>query len=63
MNEIEAVWYCGYCGEENTAVVDPSAGSEQQYTEDCAVCCHPNLLHIEVDADTEQVDIEAEYEE
>ncbi len=60
--EIEATWYCGYCGEENSSMVDITAGDEQTYVEDCAVCCNPNTLHIVVDPDNEDVDIEAEYE-
>ncbi|MCC6485719.1 MAG: CPXCG motif-containing cysteine-rich protein [Armatimonadetes bacterium] len=60
--EIEATWYCGYCGEENSSVVDITAGDEQTFVEDCSVCCNPNTLHIAVDRDNEDVDIEAEYE-
>jgi hypothetical protein len=40
---------CPYCGAGFTVVVDLSAGS-QQYIEDCAVCCRPVLLGIEIDA-------------
>lgn len=43
-------------------MVDITAGDEQTYVEDCAVCCNPNTLHIVVDPDNEDVDIEAEYE-
>lgn len=32
---------CPYCGEENTILIDESAGEEQQYVEDCQVCCKP----------------------
>jgi transposase-like protein len=32
---------CPYCGEENTIEIDESAGEEQQYVEDCQVCCKP----------------------
>jgi hypothetical protein len=31
---------CPYCGEPLQLLVDSSAG-EQQYVEDCAVCCRP----------------------
>ena len=53
---------CGYCGEVVETTVDPSAGSSQRYVEDCAVCCHPNVLHVTVDPDTDEVDIQAEFE-
>lgn len=41
------------CGEENDLFVDPSGGRRQQFTEDCAVCCRPNLITITVDDDGE----------
>lgn len=34
---------CPYCGENNTLTVDDSAG-DQQYIEDCTVCCRP--IHV-----------------
>jgi transcription elongation factor Elf1 len=40
---------CPYCGEEFEISADCSAGS-QQYVEDCAVCCQPIDISIEVDA-------------
>ena len=45
----EARYICDSCGEEIMIPLDPSAGSSQQYVEDCPVCCHPNVLSIEVD--------------
>ncbi len=39
---------CASCGEENETVVDITAGARQLYTEDCAVCCRPNLLSVEI---------------
>lgn len=32
---------CPYCGETLTIVIDLSAGAQQQYIEDCHVCCRP----------------------
>ena len=29
--------------------IDLSAGTEQEYVEDCPVCCRPNVVHVEVD--------------
>jgi len=37
---------CAYCGESNSTFVDPSQGGEQNYIEDCQVCCRPNRLHV-----------------
>ena len=45
---IPATIDCPYCGESFESSVDLSAGS-QQYVEDCAVCCRPIVLSIEVE--------------
>ena len=37
--QISAEYTCGYCGEVVETTVDASAGSQQSYVEDCAVCC------------------------
>ena len=50
MND-EASYECSSCGEEIVFPIDLSAGSEQEYVEDCPVCCHPNLIRVEVDDD------------
>ena len=36
---------CPYCWELITVLVDPSL-AEQEYVEDCQVCCRPILLHV-----------------
>jgi len=51
--EAEATYVCDLCGEEIVVPVDLSAGSHQDYIEDCPVCCHPMRLHIDVDGDGE----------
>ena len=56
-----ASYYCAYCGTVNETLVDPSGGARQTYTEDCAVCCRPNVLHISIAADGE-ITIAAEFE-
>lgn len=45
-------WYCDVCGEQNETLLDLTGGFHQQYTEDCAVCCHPNLITLNVDPET-----------
>lgn len=48
----EASYTCPTCGESIVIPLDPSAGDEQGYVEDCPVCCNPNLIHVEfLDAD------------
>ena len=41
---------CPYCGETITILVDDSL-PQQNYVEDCQVCCRPILLNVTVDAD------------
>ena len=41
---------CPYCGETITILVDDSL-PEQQYIEDCQVCCRPIVMNVTVDAD------------
>jgi hypothetical protein len=53
---------CAGCGEWNETVVDRSAGSSQNYIEDCQVCCRPNVLRISYVADLETFLIQAELE-
>jgi len=41
--------------------VDISAGSHQDYVEDCPVCCHPMSLHVDISPDGE-AHMEGEHE-
>ena len=36
---------CPYCGERNTVFIDCSE-SEQEYIEDCQVCCRPIRFNV-----------------
>ncbi len=47
----EAEYVCDSCGETIVIPLDISAGMEQEYVEDCPVCCHPNLIRVRFDAD------------
>ena len=47
---------CPYCGESFSTQVDVSSGS-QRYVEDCAVCCRPIEIAIEVGDDDELIAI------
>ena len=51
MTEAEASYFCSACGEEIVVPVDLTAGEEQEYVEDCPVCCRPHLLRVSVDED------------
>jgi hypothetical protein len=47
--ETEAIVYCPHCGEANEIALDPGSGSEQEYVEDCQVCCRPWLMYVKYD--------------
>ncbi len=47
----EACYTCDACGEEIVVPIDVSAGSSQEYVEDCPVCCRANIVHVEIDDD------------
>jgi hypothetical protein len=49
----DATYICGACGEEIVVPIDFSQGEEQEYVEDCPVCCQANVIHVEIDADGE----------
>ena len=49
MND-EATYICPACGEEIVIPLDQSAGVEQEYVEDCPVCCRPNVIRVLFDA-------------
>jgi Cysteine-rich CPXCG len=42
---------CPYCGEHIEILLDPSAGDEQSYIEDCQVCCSPISIDVRIDED------------
>lgn len=56
-------YICAVCGEEIETVVDESQGFEQEYIEDCAICCRPNVLRVRIDPSDGEITIEAVYEE
>ncbi len=59
-----AEWHCAACGQPNETLADLGAGFEQEYVEDCAVCCRPNLITLLIDEDTLIISLrnELEYE-
>jgi len=53
---------CVFCGEANDLLADPSGGRRQTFTEDCAVCCRPNLITLVLDGDDVRLDVVQEYD-
>jgi hypothetical protein len=47
----EASYVCDSCGGEIVVPIDLSAGTSQEYVEDCPVCCRPDVVHVEVEED------------
>jgi hypothetical protein len=58
--ELQQSFICAYCGVENDLFVDPEGGTRQILTEDCSVCCRPNVLTIRIEG--EHIFIDAEFE-
>ena len=53
---------CPYCGERIELLVDDSAG-DQNYIEDCQVCCRPIQVAVALDAEgVASIDVRAEHE-
>ena len=42
---------CPYCGESVEITLDPGSGSQQEYIEDCYVCCRPWHVSVVYDSD------------
>jgi len=42
---------CPYCGEPAEIALDPAGGEEQEYVEDCPVCCRPWRVNVWYDGD------------
>jgi hypothetical protein len=57
-----AEYTCAFCGETNMTFVDFSAGMQQSYVEDCQVCCQPNVLYVQIDEETLDIEISSEPE-
>jgi hypothetical protein len=54
---------CAFCGEENSLLIDPHGRRRYTLTEDCQVCCRPNLIAVSFDADGAMtLDVTPEYD-
>ena len=48
--ENTSIVQCPYCGEDFVITFDPEY-RQQVFIDDCAVCCQPSTIHIELDDD------------
>ena len=46
-----ALVHCPWCGEVNEIALDSGGGVEQDYVEDCQVCCRPWRVRVHYGAD------------
>lgn len=49
--DVDGEVICPYCGEAIAVALDPGSGREQDYIEDCAVCCRPWRVRVEYGPD------------
>jgi len=48
--DTEGTVMCPYCGEPNEIAIDAGGGTNQDYVEDCQVCCRPWRVTVVYDA-------------
>lgn len=53
---------CPYCGERFETALDCSAG-DQEYVEDCQICCRPIVFTVMAGADGELLSVEVRRED
>ena len=47
-------WICQYCGEENEIWLDLTVLENQDFIEDCDLCCRPNRILVKHDNQYEE---------
>ena len=48
--DMDALVTCPYCGQPVEITLDPGSGDDQEYVEDCEVCCQPWRVSVTYDA-------------
>ncbi len=61
LEQSEKIIQCPYCWESISVLVDCSV-EEQEYIEDCQVCCRPITFRVSVDLENIQIDALSEDE-
>ena len=44
----DGIYSCTFCGKEIAVPIRLTAGTKQEYVDDCPKCSHPNLIHVEI---------------
>jgi hypothetical protein len=47
--DMDALVTCPYCGAPVEMTLDPGSGDDQEYVEDCEVCCQPWRVSVTYD--------------
>ena len=50
---------CPHCGEAVVVVIDPSGGVNQDYVQDCEVCCRPWHVQVHYAGGAPEITVEA----
>lgn len=58
---ISRIISCPYCNEHNEILLDHSAGENQQYIEDCQICCQPMVITVFQNSEGE-IEVEVKHE-
>ena len=57
----EVIVDCPSCGEAMALEIDTTAGEEQEYTEDCPVCCRPMDVFVKCeDGEVRSISVSAQ---
>ena len=57
----EVIVDCPSCGEQMALEIDTSGGEEQEYTEDCPVCCRPLDVFVRcADGEVQSISVSAQ---
>ena len=51
---------CPYCGAEVELLLDAGGGAEQEYIEDCEVCCRPWVVRVRWVGEYADVELQTE---
>lgn len=60
---MEQFFLCACCGEENDITIDQLEGDNQEFVQDCSVCCRPNVILAKFNYHSNEFDLEVYQED
>jgi hypothetical protein len=60
---MEQTFVCESCGASNDIFIDISGGAQQEFVQDCRVCCRPNVVKATFDGRTGKYRLEVYLED